>query len=142
MQRFLVVAVLALASPAHAEPDLYAGLNLRADSGAHPFRVLAGVDTGPFDLSFTLDPQVGFDGQLAADLLTVTKVTDGGWGILLGWRTTAIGILGGHQLQEKPLVGISAPLPRLGDLPIRARWGVEAATVIVKHGGGLPTSWI
>jgi hypothetical protein len=142
MQRFLVVAGLALARPAHAEPDLYAGLNLRADSGAHPFRVLAGVDTGPFDLSFTLDPQVVFDGQFDADLLTVTKVTDGGWGILLGWRTTAIGILGGHQLQEKPLVGISAPLPRLGDLPIRARWGVEAATVIVKHGGGLPTSWI
>ena len=28
------------------------------------------------------------------------------------------------------------------DLPIRTRWGFEAATVIVKHGGGLPTDWI
>jgi len=143
MRGFVVIAVLVLASPAHAdETNLYAGLNLRADSGAHPFRVMVGVDTGPFDLSFTLDPEVVFDGQFDADLLTVTKLTERGWGLLLGWRTTAIGILGGRQLQEKPLVGIVAPLPQLGDLPIRARWGFEAATVIVKHGGGLPTSWI
>lgn len=142
MRTFVVAAVLVVASPASADADLYAGLNLRADSGAHPFRVLAGVDTGPFDLSFTLDPEVVFDGQFDADLLTVTRFTDSGWGVLVGWRTTAIGILGGRQLQEKPLLGIVAPLPRLGDLPIRARWGFEAAAVIVKHGGGLPTSWI
>jgi hypothetical protein len=33
MRGFVVMAVLALAGPAHADADLYAGLNLRADSG-------------------------------------------------------------------------------------------------------------
>ena len=40
------------------------------------------------------------------------------------------------------MLGIGAPLPQLGSLPIRARWAFEAAAVIVKHGGGLPTDFI
>jgi hypothetical protein len=142
MRLYIVVAVVALAVPARADTELHVGLNLRADSGAHPFRAIAGVDTGPLDVSLTLDPMVALDGQFDADLLTTTRLSDGGWGLVVGWRTTAIGIQGGRQLQEKPVIGIGAPLPRLGDLPIRTRWTFEAAAVIVKHGGGLPTDWI
>jgi hypothetical protein len=127
---------------ASADTGLHAGLNLRADSGAHAFRAIGGIDTGPIDISVTLDPMVVFDGQFDADLMTMTKISDGGWGILFGWRSTAIGIQGGRQLQEKVVLGVGAPLPRISDLPIRARWAFEAATVIVKHGGGLPTDWI
>jgi hypothetical protein len=150
MRRFVVavlglivsVAPAALGASARADTALHAGLNLRADSGAHPARVIAGLDTGPVDLSVTLDPMVVFDGQFDADLLTSWKLSDGGWGLLVGWRSTSIGILGGRQLQEKAVLGITAPLPQLGDLPVRTRWGFEAAAVIVKHGGGLPTDFI
>jgi hypothetical protein len=142
MTRLIVVAVVALAVPAQADTAGHAGLNLRADSGAHPVRVTAGIDTGPVDVSLTLDPMVVFDDQFDADLLTTTKISDGGWGIVVGWRSTAIGIQGGRQLQEKLVLGIGAPLPRLASLPIRTRWTFEAATVLVKHGGGLPTDFI
>jgi len=145
MRVFLVVVIvtsIAARSGAAWADGGHAGLNLRADSGAHPFRVVAGFDTGDLDVSLTLDPLYFIDGEFDADLLTTTKVTEGGWGILAGWRTSAIGILGGNQFQEKLVLGISAPLPRLADLPIRTRWGFEAVTVIVKHGGGLPTDFI
>lgn len=160
MRVFLVVAVLTRALAASAEPVVpadaaeardaaeptraafHAGLNVRADSGAHAFRVIAGVDTGRLDVSLTLDPMVFLDGQFDADLLTTTRLSAGGWGAVVGWRTTVIGIQGGDQYQEKLVLGIGAPLPRIARLPIRTRWTLEAATVIVKHGGDLPTDWI
>lgn len=142
MRAVLAVSLLVAAGHARADTALHAGLNLRADSGAHPVRGTAGIDTGPVDVSVTLDPMVVFDGQFDADLLTTTRLSDGGWGLVVGWRSTAIGIEGGRQLQEKLVLGIGAPLPRIGDLPLRARWTFEAATVIVKHGAGLPTDWI
>jgi hypothetical protein len=150
MRSFLVVAataaaVVAIAVPARsalADTGLHGGLNLRADSGAHPVRVTGGIDTGPVDVAVTLDPMVVFDGQFDADLLTTSRLTDNGWGAIVGWRSTSLQILGGRQLQEKLVLGIAAPLPAIGDLPIRARWALEVATVILKHGGGLPSDWI
>ena len=127
---------------ARAETAVHAGLNLRADSGAHPFRAMAGVDTGPVDISLTLDPMILFEGQFDADLLTTTRLSDSGWGAVLGWRTTAIGVVGGWQYQEKLVLGIGAPLGRIASLPIRARWNFEAVAVVVKHGADLPTDWI
>lgn len=145
--RSIAVVVVALlvslsTSTGAAADGLHAGLNLRVDPGAHPFRLTGGIDTGPVDIAVTLDPMVVFDDQFDADLLTTSKLTDSGWGAIVGWRSTSIGILGGRQLQEKVVLGVSAPLPRLGDLPLRARWAVEAASVILKHGGGLPSDWI
>lgn len=146
MRLYFVVAILSLicfARPRHADADItgHAGLNLRADNGAHPIRVMAGFDTGALDLSLTLDPMVITDGQLDTDLLATWKVTDGGWGVITGFRNTRIGILGGQEYQEKLILGVGAPLPLLGD-SIRIRWGLEAAAVIVKHGADLPTDWI
>lgn len=129
--------------PNESGTALHAGLNLRADSGAHPVRLIAGIDTGLLDIALTVDPMFLIDdGQIDTDLLVTARVSDGGWGVLGGWRTTAIGILGGRQYQEKLVLGIAAPLPRVGDLPIRTRWTLEAAALLVKHGGGLPTDWI
>lgn len=142
MRVFIVVPILALAGSASADPGGHAGLNLRPDNGAHQIRVIAGLDTGAFDISLTLDPMVITDGQLDTDLVVTSRVTDTGWGVITGWRTTAIGILGGRQFQEKLLLGVSAPLPSLGDLSVRMHWGLEAAAVIVKHGANLPTDWI
>jgi hypothetical protein len=114
MQRLaIVVLVLVLGGAAHADTRWHAGLNLRADLGTHPIRVGGGVQ---------------FEHCRRA------------WGLFGGWRTSAIGILGGTQFQQKLLVGIGAPLPQLG--PFRARWSFEIATVIVKHGADLPSDWI
>jgi hypothetical protein len=136
----IALAVILAPVAAHADPSVHAGLNLRVDSGAHPIRVVGGADLGNVDLSLTLDPMVVTDGQFDADAMSLWKLCDSGWGVLAGWRTTAIGIQGGRQFQEKLVVGVGAPLPRLG--PIRSRFGFELATVVVKHGGGLPTEWI
>jgi hypothetical protein len=147
MRALVVVAILTplalvkLAPPVIAD-GLHAGLNLRVDSGAHPIRVIAGFDAGALDVALTLDPMVITDGQFDTDLLATVRVTDGGWGVITGWRTTTIGILGGREYQEKLVLGLGAPLPLFGDLSVRMRWALEAATVIVKHGAGLPADWI
>jgi hypothetical protein len=136
------LVLLALTVPAVAHADLagHAGLDLRVDSGAHPIRIAGGVDTGAVDVTLALDPMVVTDGQLDTDLFATYKLSASGWGLLAGWRDSAIGIQGGRQFQDKLLVGVAAPLPQLG--PIRSRFALELATVLVKHGGGLPTETI
>jgi len=140
--RWVCVAVLATESASARADDWHAGLNLRADSGAHPIRIGGGYDLDMVDLNLALDPMVVTDGQLDTDLFATWRASKGGWGVFTGWRTSSIGIAGGRQYQEKPLVGVSAPLPRLGCAPLRMRFGFELAVVLVKHGGGLPTDWI
>ena len=125
---------------APAWADWHGGLDLRADSSAHPVRIGAGVDAGSFDTLLVLDPMVVFDHQFDADLLA-TKPVGSGWGVFGGWRTSVIGIAGGRQYQEKAVVGLSGALPEI-TCTLRARWAFEMATVVVKHGGGLPTDWI
>jgi hypothetical protein len=137
-----ILSLLALARFAYADIGGHAGLNLRADNGAHQIRVMAGLDAGVVDLSLTLDPMVITDGQLDTDLVATWKVTDGGWGIITGFRNTRIGILGGREFHEKLLLGVGSPLPLFGDLSVRMRWGLEAGLVIVKHGADLPADWI
>lgn len=140
--RALAVAafVSTIASPARADVPWHAGLDLRVDSGAHPIRVAGGADLGTVDITLAADPMVVTDGQLDTDLFATVKLGESGWGVLVGWRDTAIGIQGGHQFQDKLLLGVTAPLPSLG--PIRSRFSFELATVIVKHGGGLPSETI
>jgi hypothetical protein len=128
------------APPAAADPQWHAGLVLRPELGTHPVRAGGGIQLAHLDTTLVLDPMFWTDGQHDIDLLLHWLPCPRGWGVLGGWRTSAIGLLGGYQLQEKLLVGISAPLPDLG--PFRVRWSFELATLVVKHGGDLPTDWI
>lgn len=128
-------------SLATAGPDWHAGLDVRIDQGAHPVRVGGGLTFGNLDTLLVLDPMVVTDGQHDLDLLVSwCPCQRRGWALMGGWRVTAIGIEGGTQLQEKLVLGVTAPLPRLG--PIETRWSFELATVIAKHGADLPTEWI
>lgn len=133
----VALALVLLAPPATAD-TWHAGLNLRADSGAHPIRVGGGYQWRAADATLVLDPMFWTDGQHDLDALVNLRPTR--LGLLTGWRTSFIGIAGGHQAQHKLLVGVSAPLPDVG--PLRARWSFELATMVVKHGGALPTKWI
>ena len=142
MQRLaIVIALVLLPGVAAANPRWHAGLNLRADLGTHPIRVGGGVQFEHIDGTLVLDPMFWTDGQHDIDALAFWAPCSRAWGLFGGWRTSAIGILGGTQFQEKVLVGIGAPLPRLKPY-IRARWSFELATVLVKHGADLPTDWI
>jgi hypothetical protein len=132
-----LAAALGAGTPAHAD-RWHAGVNLRADSGAHPFRLTGGYTTGTLDAALVLDPMFVFDGQ--HDLDALVTIWPERFGLLTGWRTSLIGVAGGTQAQHKLLLGVSAPLPSLG--PVRPRWSFELATVIVRHGADLPTDWL
>jgi hypothetical protein len=136
-----VVALVGAPRAAGAERSWHAGLNLRAELGTHPIRAGGGVGLGNLDVNLTLDPMFWTDGQHDVDLIAGWSPCPRGWGPIAGWRTTAIGLAGGNQYQHKLVVGVSAPLPAFSRR-IRARWAFELATVIVKHGGDLPSEWI
>jgi hypothetical protein len=142
MHRLAIALVaLAVAAPAHAAPPWHAGLNLRGDLGTHPIRVGGGVQLGPVDTTLVLDPMFWTDGQHDLDLLAFWAPCSKAWGLLGGWRTSTIGLLDGTQLHQKLLLGVGAPLPWLRTW-LRARFHFELATVVVKHGAGLPSEWI
>ena|SRR5688572_6119572 len=143
MRAIAIVIVLGFLRPPTAVADgWHAGLDLRVDQGAHPIRTGIGIERGRHDLTLVLDPMFWTDGQHDIDALAYWKLSSAGWGFLYGWRTTAISLMGGHQFQEKLLLGIGAPLPFFGHLPLRARWSFELASLVVKHGAGLPRQWI
>jgi hypothetical protein len=139
--RALVLLVLLAARTASAD-GWHAGLDLRVDQGAHPIRAGGGIEVGRHDFMLVLDPMYWTDGQHDLDALGYLRLTTSGWSLLYGWRTTAIAIGDGHQLQEKFLLGFGAPLPFFGKLPVRAKWSFELASLVVKHRGGLPRQWI
>lgn len=118
-----------------------AGVNLRTDLGAHPLRLDAALRMGDVDLIAVIDPMALGDGQFDGDLLVGWRPFGFPWGALVGWRTTAIGLQGGTQMQQRLLLGATADLPSIFDA-IRASWGLEMAAVLVRHGGGLPTETI
>jgi hypothetical protein len=136
----IVFVVFALAPAAAADTSWHAGLDLRADLGTHPIRAGGGIHTGKLDTTLILDPMFWTDGQHDIDLLETYGLADGGWGPLAGWRVSTIGIAGGTQLQQKLILGVGAKLPSIGCL--RINWHFELATLVVKHGGDLPTEWI
>jgi hypothetical protein len=136
-----LLVVAALATSASAD-GLHAGLNVRVDQGAHPIRAGLGVERGRLDATLVLDPMFWTDGQHDLDALLHWKLVPAGWALLTGWRTTLIDLNGGMQYQQKLLLGFGAPLPFFGDLPLRARWSLEIAAVVVKHGAELPRQWI
>jgi hypothetical protein len=133
---------LALSAASVRADGWHAGLNLRVDPGTHPVRAGGGIERGRLDTMLVLDPMFWTDGQHDVDALAYWQLVPAGWSVLTGWRTTAIGILGGRQYQQKLLLGIGAPLPFFGELPLRARWSFELAALVVKHGADLPREWI
>ncbi len=141
MIRVVIVSVaLALSHVAAADNAWHAGLDLRADLGTHPIRAGGGIETGKLDTTLILDPMFWTDGQHDLEVFSTWSVADGGWGPLAGWRTSTIGIEGGTQLQHKLVLGVGAQLPSIRCL--RIHWHFELATLVVKHGGELPTEWI
>lgn len=134
------VAFVCLWSTSASAEQWSAGLNLRPELGTHPIRIGAGIERGHLDLGLVLDPMFLLDGQHDIDLLGGWRACERGWGVVAGWRTSTIGLLGGRHYQEKLVIAASAPLPSFRQF--RVRWAFELATVVVKHGADLPTDWI
>jgi hypothetical protein len=141
-----VVAVCLLFGAAPAAADeapraWHAGVALRTDLGTHFLRVAGGVRLAGWDTTVVLDPLVLFDDVHDLDVLAEPRL-GGGWAALLGVRATSIGLAEGRHWQDKVLVGASAELPSLGGGALRGRFGLELATLVVRHGGGVGTDWL
>ena len=132
------LTAVAGAEPA-SEPDRawHVGTNLRSELSTHAFRIDGGVQLGRLDLIGVVDPMVWADGEMDLDLLATVRVNRCGYRALVGWRNASIALDQGRHFQETLLLGATAPLPSLGPLVLQV--GVELATVLVKHGGGLPS---
>jgi hypothetical protein len=144
-----VIAVWLLAAttgaaprPADAPRDVHAGLNFRTDFGTHPLRVDGGVRFGALDTILVLDPMFFTDGQHDVDLLLDRRFAPRHWSLLFGWRTTAVALAGGHQFQQKSVLGVAGRLPELWEGRLRAQAGLECTILWVNHGADLPTDWI
>lgn len=137
----VVMVLLMLPGAAEAETAWHAGLDVRGDLGTHPIRAGGGIEFGRVDTMLVLDPMFWTDGQHDIDAFAFWAPCAKGWGLLGGWRTSTIGLLDGTQFQQKLVIGIGAPLPRLAK-HIRTRFGFELATLVVKHGANLPSDWI
>jgi hypothetical protein len=135
----LVVAWAAVArgEPAGTDRAWHVGANLRTELSTHAVRIDGGVRLGRLDLIAVLDPLWWTDDEVDVDALATYRVGCAGYGVLLGWRPASIGLASGRQFQETLVLGAVGPLPRIG--PVELQFGVEAAVVLVKHGGGLPT---
>lgn len=135
-----VLVLVGLVGVASAEPERawHVGTNVRTELSTHAFRLDGGVRLGRLDLVGVVDPMVVFDGEMDLDALALIGITRG-YSALAGWRAATLSLSGGRQFQETLLVGATGPLPSLG--PVTLQFGIELATVIVKHGGGVPTDW-
>ena len=134
----VMVGVVLATGVAHAD-EWHAGLNLRSELGAHAIRVDGGVRLGRLDLIAVLDPMWWTDGECDVDIVGAIAIGRG-YEVYGGWRPASIALDDGRQFQHAALVGVFAPLPTLG--PVELTWGFEIGTVIVKHGGGLPSDVI
>lgn len=132
--------VLLASTVAAAEREVHAGVEVRTDLRTHPLRIPFGVRFQQLDLSLVLDPLVFADAQHDGDLTLEWRRCAGAPALLVGWRTSAVGLASGHQWYESSLVGITAQLARRSWFS--ARFGAELAVLWVKHGADLPTSWI
>jgi len=135
----VIVALLA-GSAARADPQTHVGLDLRTDRRVHPLRVVAGHRHRNLDASLVLDPLVFADGEHDGDLTVEWHPCARRLAALAGWRVNTVGVAGGHQWQERSLLGVTAPLGRWRSFG--ATFGAELSILWVKHGGGLPASWL
>ena len=118
----------------------HAGLALRSDLGTHAARLAGGIRLAQWDFTLIVDPLVAIDDVHDLDALVERALGTSRWAALAGVRVSSIGLDGGRRWQDKLVLGVTAALPPLG--PLRGRFGLELATLVVAHGGGTGTAWL
>jgi hypothetical protein len=137
MSKLGVAVLLVVATSSARADEWHVGANMRTELSTHAFRLDGGYRFGRLDLIGVVDPMVWTDGELDLDALAEWQFNRCGYAALVGWRPSSIDVSTGRQFQETLLLGVTAPLPKLRWVELQV--GVEVATVLVKHGGGLPT---
>jgi hypothetical protein len=107
----------------------------------HPIRLDLGAQWSDLDLLLVLDPMFFTDAQLSTDLIAQWR-SDLGVALFGGWRLTTIPLLEGAQFQHNLLLGAGAELPRWFGGLLGGQVGLELASVLLKHGGGIPAETI
>lgn len=136
-----LVALLAVAPPAHAERSLHVGLDLRTDLGTHHARLPLGYRASQWDTTLVFDPLVVLDGQHDFDLI-VERYLGSRIGVLAGYRWSAIAVDDGLHNQHRTMLGVTGVGPAFFDDRLVTKFSFEVATLWVKHGGGTDTDWI
>jgi len=135
------LVLLVLATPAHAERVMHAGLDVRTDLGTHHTRLALGIATCAWDTTLVLDPMVMLDGQHDLDLM-VERYLGARVAVLAGLRWSTVAVDGGHHHQERTMLGVTGVGPSFLGNALRTKFSLELATLWVKHGGGAETDWI
>ena len=115
-----------------------AGLNLRSDFGIHPLRLDLAWAAEHYRVLLVVDPMVWTDGQSSTDLIGFFRTA--GFEPFLGWRGNTIPLLEGSQIQHNVVVGTALRFPEFLGGRVSGQWGMEAAVMVYKHGGGVPAS--
>ena len=115
------------------------GANIRTDLGVRALRVDAAYATPSFRLLGVVDPMFWTDGRTVTDVIGFwrpSRLEPFG-----GWRLHTVPLLDGSQLQHHLVVGAAIGFPEFFDGRLGGQWGIEMATMIVKHGGGVAGDW-
>lgn len=141
--RAVLLVILFTGSPAHAERELFGGLNVRTDLGTQFVRAGGSLRFDRLSFDAVVDPYGYWSGeQHDTELLAGWDLWSGGWAVLAGWRVSSVPLLGIRYYQEKLVVGTSAPLGVPPFRWLRARIGAEWALTVVRHGSEVPTFWV
>lgn len=111
------------------------GVNIRTDFGVHAIRLDAAWVTPRFRALLTVDPMYWTDNQTSTDLLGFWRTE--AFEPFAGWRLNTIPVVDGAQLQHNLVVGTALRFPELFDGRIGGQWGMEMATMLFSHGGGV-----
>lgn len=115
-----------------------AGLNVRTDFGIHPFRLDVGYAREKFRVLVVVDPMVFTDGQSSTDVLGFYRTR--GFEPFVGWRGNTIPLVEGSQVQHNLVVGTGLRFPEFFEGRVSGQFGLEAAVMVYKQGGGVPAA--
>ena len=111
------------------------GANLRTDLGVRAVRLDVGWRMPSFRLLAVVDPMWWFDGRTTTDLIGFWRTRH--LQPLVGWRLQSVPLVDGSQFQHNLVVGTALSFPEFFDGRLGGQWGIEMATMVVKHGGGV-----
>lgn len=112
------------------------GANLRTDLGVRAVRLDVALRMPSIRLLAVVDPMWWTDGRTTTDVVGFWRTPH--LQPMVGWRLQTIPLLEGSQFQHNLVLGAALEFPEFFDGRVGGQWGLEMATMVAKHGGGVP----
>jgi hypothetical protein len=116
------------------------GTNIRTDFGVHVLRLDLAWTTDRVRALVVVDPLFWLDGKSSTDLLAMWRTER--FEPFVGWRLNRIRLLDGSQSQHNLVIGTALRFPDFLGGRVGGQWGIEMATMLYKHGGGVAANRI